>query len=110
MEIVGRKRISGSHDFADALEAAEKLQQGALAFDDGYAASRSDELGVTHEVDRIAKSLLGMNEDAPTVERASVPARLGKLALGGWVRLEARFIEGPSALEIAEEEQENGVI
>jgi hypothetical protein len=106
MAVERRKRIPCGHDFADALDAAEKFHQDARALDNDLATTRGDERRVTNELNGVAVSLFRINEHALTVQWTAVPQGLGKWPPGNLPRFPAGFIKRPSTLEIATQQGE----
>src|SRR5207249_316284 len=73
----------GADDIGDAVERAHKARQLFLTGEDDTAAALGDERDVAGELDRVADSLLALEEDGAAMQVIAVPA-------GVWVVNEMR--------------------
>src|SRR5207249_3573592 len=77
-----------------------------LTFHQHASAARHDQRRVTRELDRIAVSLLGVQQDGAVIEMRPIPARLWESIRFGSGLLEPPFVFGKSAWQIASQKIE----
>src|SRR5262249_33127967 len=89
VDVVLRQGFSLGHQPLDAGAAPQEADQGWLAGQDDTAAALVDQRGVPDELQRIAQSLLGMDQDGSPVQGGAVPK--------GWVegRQRTKFLALP---------------
>jgi hypothetical protein len=76
-----RQFISPGQQLIDMGTTTEQRDQRALGFHDDRAALLPDLLRVTDELQGVAQSLFGMQQNGLIFERSAVPERLSKIAL-----------------------------
>ena len=114
IDVIGQGR-GRRHDAVDTGKAREQCAQGGGGCEgDGGGAARLEDDGVAAELDHIAKSLLGPDEDMLALKAAAGPARCGG-GRGGAVHAvvavgvgEAPFPVRPRRTQIALPRQQAG--
>ena len=92
MHVEGRQRLA-ARDHADAFEVGEQRLQLGLHFDDDGRARAREQRRIADKLDRVAETLLGMQQDGLAPERVfAEPERLAQVAPRDAGALPAPFI------------------
>src|SRR6185437_14915577 len=70
-----RQAVAERDDFVDAFDVGEDAMQLDGRFEDHAATARRDQRDITREMDRVAETLLGMDQDCLTVQFLAAPLR-----------------------------------
>ena len=103
-------RVVERRDGADAFEAFEETHQRGLARNDNLAAHRRHRGREAGELNGIAVTLLGMQQDGLTVERRPIPNRFVRVADGGTAERQARLIGFEARFVVAERQEREGAV
>jgi hypothetical protein len=83
LQVEMRQSIATGNDLCRAGEAGHKLLQRSFDLQNHACTASGDERYIAAELDRIAKSLLAMQQDGLAINRiAAEPKRLREIALG----------------------------
>ncbi len=100
LDVEGRQFLSSSHQPIDARTTCQERQERPWAFNDHGPASLFDQGNVADELDGIAQSLLGMEEDGFSFQRLPVPECLRKEAAWALFGFPTPLVFRPAVLEI----------
>ena len=99
MDVKWRQIVSLPDQRIDARAACQQPDQRLLTFDE-HAGPTCLTRRIANELDRVAQSLLGVEEDGSSLQRLPVPEGLRKVAPRVAFCLPAPLVFGPAALEI----------
>lgn len=112
VDIEGWQRLALGHESVNTCQALQQAAQWWLNLHHDAAAAIGHQLRVSAELQCVAGSLLGGQQDCAPVERLSPPAGLGKMALvkPALCGVEPRFVVGPALGEAAEQQEDKGAV
>ena len=96
-----RQGVIASDQLLDTGAARQEPDQRSWAGHDHAAAALLDQRGVADELEHIAQSLLGMEQDRSSLQGGAIPERLAEGGWRGLFALPPPFILGPPLLEVA---------
>ncbi len=103
MQIERRQRLAAGNNFhADGRR--DQRNERFLNLEDDIAAALSHQRHVTDELERVAKTLLRVQQDGLAGKRLAAPLRLSKLARRQVADVPARLVFLPSRREVAAQE------
>jgi hypothetical protein len=95
------QRLTAGHQAIDPGEAAQQRQQAGAGLDQDDAAPRLHEGSVAEELQGVAQSLFGVEQDGLAVQTRAIPAWLGEGTRREFGGLPAPLVLGPAALVVA---------
>ena len=104
VNIEGWQWISPSDHLIDTRAGAGQVHQFRLHFQQHRSPAAFDEFRIADELQRVAKSLFGMQENLPAGQRLSVPKWLQKVSLENLLRSPPPLVSSQPPHKIAQQE------
>src|SRR6202011_351938 len=108
VEIERRQRVAARDDL-EACDPREQRDDRFLDFQDYLAAAGGNQRQVAQELNRVAETLLGMQQDGLAVERLAAPLRLFEIARLQVADAPARLVFLPAGGEVAAQEVQHAL-